>query len=109
MAPSFRSKLPLVPKLSLGTRGSLEAVGKAQALSACLPVWAGHRDETCAAKGMMRKEESGRHSQNYGTCVAQSAMPLHTDITLCTALFHAEMMPLRMAYRTNSAVVPSPR
>jgi hypothetical protein len=56
----------------------------------------------------MRKDGGGHHSQNYDTCIAQSALPLHKDIAHGAAVLHTEMIPLRMAFWTNSAMVRSP-
>src|SRR5260370_18021919 len=60
-------------------------------------------------RGMMRKDGGGRHSQNYDTCIALCAVPLHAENAPGAAVLHTEMMPLRMAYWTSSAVVRSPR
>src|SRR5260370_7909311 len=74
MAAPFRSK----------PNGS-EIAGKAQALSACPSDWPGYRNEPKPQRGMMRTGGGGRHSQNYYTCIALCAMPLHTDTARCTA------------------------
>jgi hypothetical protein len=64
---------------------------------------------TGVAKYMMGRYARGHHSEKYDTRVAQCAIPLHADIAHGTGRLHTEMMPLRMAYRTNSAVLLSPR
>jgi hypothetical protein len=38
-----------------------------------------------------------------------TGVTLHTELAIDAAVLQTEMMPLRMAYWTNSAVLPSPR